>query len=81
MVKKRWANYSKKKAVKPKKKHKTEQEHFHTRCENCHCYKCCRHFWICGDCDIKRDTFFLKWLNQEERKGRGGKGGSREGGK
>ena len=48
------------------KRQKIEQENVHTRCENCHCYKCCRHVWICGECGIKRDYFF-KLLNQDRQ--------------
>ena len=52
------------------------------RCQNCNCYKCCQHFWICAHCGISRETFF-KWINkdkQEGGRGGGGEGGSRGGG-
>ena len=79
MIKKRWAEMNEG-ASKAKKQNRT------FTCKNCHCYKCCRHVWMCGKCRIEKETFH-KWINQnkqdrerrERERGvessRGGKGG------
>ena len=38
----------------------------HHRCENCHCYRCCRHSWICQHCSVKKEMFH-KWTNQDRQ--------------
>ena len=71
VMKRKWAEM--KEEEQPTKKQKTDHER--ARCKNCNCYRCCQHFWICGDCGISRDTFF-KWINRDKQEGgRGGRGG------
>ena len=60
------------------------------RCDNCSCYKCCRHVWHCQYCNLKKDIFH-KWINKDrqererrerarKRQGEGSKGGKSKGG-
>ena len=30
------------------------------RCDNCQCYKCCQHVWVCGKCGVEKESFH-KW--------------------
>ena len=36
------------------------------RCDNCSCYKCCRHVWHCKYCSLKKDVFH-KWMNKDRQ--------------
>ena len=72
MMKKKWREINEEESEAKKKR--TEKNSFH-RCENCHCYKCCRHVWVCAKCRLEKETFHM-WLNQDkqqrERRERGG---------
>ena len=77
VMKKKWAEM--KEEEQPTKKQKTDHER--ARCKNCNCYRCCQHFWICGECGLSKDTFFFKWINRDKQGGgRGGGGGCSRGG-
>ena len=60
VIRKRWAELQSK-----EKKQKQKGTIFTVDVKTAR-YKCCRHFWICADCGIKRDHFF-KWLNQDKQ--------------
>ena len=48
-VKKKWSELQEESTRSQTKKTKT--------CENCNCYRCCTHLWVCGECGLKRKHF------------------------